>query len=64
MTLKMMHNIEKMHQLGYTHNDIKPGNMVLSREDSTRFMLIDFGLAKKFRDSEGKHLPLRVANNF
>ena len=46
MQLKIL---EKLHQLGYIHNDIKPSNICFeSFEEEKDLVLIDFGLATKF----------------
>ena len=46
-----------MHSKGICHWDIKPENFTISRHDVTLVCAIDFGLAKYFRDSNGKHIP-------
>jgi serine/threonine protein kinase len=42
--------------VGYTHNDIKPSNLMIDfQDDSTlKVTLIDFGFAKKFLESQTK----------
>lgn len=40
------------------HRDIKPENYVIGNEDITTLYMIDFGLAKYYRDqNDGKHIP-------
>ena len=55
MGLKMLSNLEILHDLGYVHGDIKPNNILISTKDSD-FYLIDFGKASKFKDSKGNHI--------
>lgn len=45
------------HEKNLIHRDIKPENFTISRQDSTLIFAIDFGLAKYFRDTAGKHIP-------
>lgn len=40
---------------GYSHNDIKPANILLSEEDSP--ILIDFGFAQHYSTSPWPTLP-------
>ena len=40
------------------HRDIKPENFVIGRlKDINKIYMIDFGLAKYFKDSNGDHIP-------
>ncbi|KAL5062741.1 hypothetical protein RYX36_024478, partial [Vicia faba] len=49
-----------VHTNSFLHRDIKPGNfhMGLGRR-ANQVYVIDFGLAKKFRDSNNQHIPYR-----
>lgn len=59
---QMLRLIEFIHSRNFIHRDIKPDNFVMgrSKKASTVYM-IDFGLAKKYRDSKTHaHLPYRT----
>jgi casein kinase I family protein HRR25 len=44
--------IEFIHTRDYVHRDIKPANFVMGLDNAAHLVnVIDFGLAKKFRDS-------------
>lgn len=42
---QIIHQIEKLHKLGITHRDIKPGNILLDLENQT-IVLTDFGISQ------------------
>jgi casein kinase 1 len=44
---------------GICHRDIKPGNLCFSRSDPNKIVLIDFGLAKKYKHDDGSTIPMR-----
>ncbi|VDM97644.1 unnamed protein product [Thelazia callipaeda] len=50
-----------MHQIGYIHRDMKPHNMCfgLSETSKHRLVIVDYGLARRFRLPSGKLRPLR-----
>lgn len=50
LSTKMIEQVEFLHHKNYVHRDIKPDNFVFDRTN-TRLYLIDFGLAKLYRDS-------------
>jgi len=58
----MISRLEFCHSRNIIHRDIKPDNIVMhahSGRSSKNLVLIDFGLAKKFRDSKGIHIPFK-----
>jgi serine/threonine protein kinase len=58
----MISRLEFCHSRSIIHRDIKPDNFVMqahSGRSSKNLVLVDFGLAKKFRDSKGIHIPFK-----
>ncbi|MFH4979782.1 hypothetical protein AB6A40_006491 [Gnathostoma spinigerum] len=44
--------IEQLHQIGFLHRDVKPGNFAIGREETQEnhiIFVIDFGLCRKYR---------------
>jgi len=51
----MVQRIEQVHKKHYIHRDIKPDNFLMGLgQDSYIVNLIDYGLAKKYRDSRSQ----------
>jgi len=61
LAMQMIDRIEYLHKKGILHRDIKPDNFALGLHDSADVLhLIDFGLAKRYRDEQtSEHIPFR-----
>lgn len=58
MAEQMITRLESLHNKNLIHRDIKPENYVIGYgANYTVVHLIDFGLAKYYKDSEGTHIP-------
>ena len=48
---QMINRIETMHNKSYIHRDIKPDNFLIgNQKHQNTIYVIDFGLAKRFKD--------------
>ncbi|CAA9997768.1 unnamed protein product, partial [Nesidiocoris tenuis] len=62
---QMVGRIEYIHSRSFIHRDIKPDNFLMGiGPHCNKLFLIDFGLAKKFRDNRTRcHIPYREDKN-
>ena len=62
---QMINAVQYIHSRHFIHRDIKPDNFVIGREnDSNKLYLIDFGLAKRFRDPKTlQHIEFQANKN-
>lgn len=58
---QMLTRLETVHSVSYIHRDVKPENFLMGvGKKSSRVYLIDFGLAKKYRDVKThQHIPYK-----
>lgn len=62
---QMLCRVEFVHNKNFIHRDIKPDNFLMGiGRHCNKLFLVDFGLAKKYRDSRTKaHIPYRDDKN-
>jgi casein kinase 1 len=54
---QMISRLEYLHENNYIHRDLKPDNMMIGRDHlNNQIFLIDYGLAKKYRDNNNRHI--------
>ncbi|CAD8197878.1 unnamed protein product [Paramecium pentaurelia] len=58
LSIQLIERLESLHNKNIIHRDLKPENMVIGYIDTHIIYLIDFGLAKYFKESNGQHIPL------
>ena len=60
---QMIGRIEYVHNKNFIHRDIKPDNFLMGiGRHCNKLFLIDFGLAKKYRDNRTRqHIPYRCS---
>ena len=61
--------LEKLHDIGYIHCDIKPDNIMIGNynEDESeinKLYLIDMGISQRYLDNEGNHIVKKTNQGF
>lgn len=59
--LQIINRLEAIHRKGFVHRDLKANNFMIGRGEKRNIVyIIDFGLAKRYRDNKtGQHIPLK-----
>lgn len=61
---QMIARIEYVHNRHFIHRDIKPDNFCIGlNKTSNKIFILDFGLAKRYIQRDGKHIPYREGKN-
>ena len=56
IAFEIINRLENLHKINFIYRDIKPENFVIGRgTDCREVYMIDFGLAKSFRNLNGTH---------
>ena len=63
--MQMIERLKHVHDNHYIHRDIKPENFLIGKDNTEKTIyLIDFGLAKRYRDEYTQiHIPLKENRN-
>lgn len=65
MAMQVTKSLEKLHSLGFVHGDVKPANILFLSEDRfDKFVLIDFGISRRYLDEYDMHIYQERVRNF
>jgi len=65
VAVQMIKRIKVVHEERIIHRDIKPDNFLMGSTEMTKttVYIIDFGLAKCYKSSDGEHIPFKDGKN-
>uniref|UniRef100_A0A5S6QS38 Protein kinase domain-containing protein n=1 Tax=Trichuris muris TaxID=70415 RepID=A0A5S6QS38_TRIMR len=65
VALGTLEGLEELHNVGYLHRDVKPGNFAIGRPPNVRkIIVLDFGMARKYIKKDGRHRRARDVAGF
>lgn len=57
--------VKEIHDVGFLHRDLKPANLAVGRAEQSRIVyLLDFGIARKYREDNGELRKARKRAGF
>ncbi|WKY04893.1 hypothetical protein Q1695_005698 [Nippostrongylus brasiliensis] len=62
--LQTLEAIQELHNVGYLHRDLKPANFAICLDDVRKICLLDFGMCRRYIDSENAVRRPRWASGF
>jgi serine/threonine protein kinase len=59
--IQLLDNLKSLHECGFIHGDLKPDNILIGSKDrtsieSSKLVLIDFGVSKRWRIGDEEHV--------
>lgn len=62
--LQLIDRLQDLHSIGFIHADLKPDNILLESanrkaKQSSKILLIDYGISRSYRDPFGDHIPFK-----
>ena len=64
LAIQMLERIELVQSNHFIHRDMKPDNFLIGHKKPSYIYLVDFGLAKRFRNPKtGEHIPWKEGKN-
>ena len=64
LIIQLIKRVQVLHNIGYIHNDIKLENILVSGQDPSKILLIDFGLSQKYLNPDGSHIKKKQLEKF
>ena len=66
ITSQVMKALQALHLVGFTHNDVKPSNIMIdfSKDGKIKSTLIDFGFSKRYLDGNNNHIEKEIIDMF
>ena len=61
---QLITTLEKIHENFIIHRDLKPENLLMDIKNANQIHIIDFGISKYWKDSNGNHIPFKENKPF
>ncbi|VDM72274.1 unnamed protein product [Strongylus vulgaris] len=62
--IQCLEAVQELHNVGYLHRDLKPANFCICVDDVRRIFLLDFGMCRRYIDSDNAVRRPRWASGF